>query len=99
MCESNVSWYVFFWDTLYLNIPSFDKRKANAKFRCSDHDLEIEKGRHKKIPREARLCKLCESDEIESEDHFLFTCNFYEDIKSKLKSFSPMTIYSLLANL
>ena len=46
----------------YLNISSFDKRKAIAKFRCSDHDLEIERGRHKRIPREARLCcKLCES--------------------------------------
>ena len=31
----------------YLNITSFEDRKAIAKFRCSDHTLQIEKGRHK----------------------------------------------------
>ena len=67
----------------YLHIPSFHKRKVIAKLRCSDHELEIEKGRHKKILRETRLCKLCDMGEIETEEHFLFECKFYEDIKMK----------------
>ena len=68
----------------YLHIPTFDKRKAIAKLRCSDHELEIEKGRHKNILRHARLCKLCDMSEIETEEHFLFECKFYEDIKMKI---------------
>ena len=43
----------------YLNISSYKKRRSIAKLRCSDHELEIEKGRHNKIPREERLCQLC----------------------------------------
>ena len=43
----------------YLNINKFETRKRISKLRCSDHDLEIEKGRHNKLPREARTCKLC----------------------------------------
>ena len=54
----------------YLELPDFTLRKNIAKFRCSDHALEIEKGRHKKIPREGRLCKVCKDKEIETEDHF-----------------------------
>ena len=68
----------------YLHTHTFDKRKAIAKLRCSDHELEIEKGRHKKILRQTRLCKLCDSGEIETEEHFLFECKFYDDIKRKI---------------
>ena len=65
----------------YLNLPNFAARKAIAKIRCSDHDLEIEKGRHRKIPREARLCKLCNKGYIETEVHFLIKCDYYNNIK------------------
>ena len=34
----------------YLIVTSnFERRKLITKFRCSDHDLIIEKGRHKKL--------------------------------------------------
>ena len=65
----------------YLNLPNFHTRKAIAQIRCSDHVLEIEKGRQKKIPRAYRLCKLCDKRVIESEVHFLVECDFYDDIK------------------
>ena len=65
----------------YINLPNFHIRKAIAQIRCSDHVLEIEKGRHKKIPRAYRLCKLCDKRVIESEVHFLVECDFYDDIK------------------
>ena len=67
----------------YLNISRFAKRKNIAKLRCSDHELEIEKGRHKKLPREARTCKVCHDDTVENEEHFLYECKFYEDIRTK----------------
>ena len=61
----------------HLNIENFDNRKVLVKFRCSDHSLEIEKGRHKKIPRTERFCKLCSTDILETEKHFLFECKVY----------------------
>ena len=39
-------------------IGDFYLRKILTKFRCSDHDLEIEIGRHKKIKLENRTCKI-----------------------------------------
>ena len=66
----------------YLNIPNFEIRKTIAKLRCSDHQLEIEKGRHKKIPREDRLCKLCSNKVVETEEHFLLQCSFYDALKA-----------------
>ena len=37
---------------------------------------EIEKGRHKKIPRENRFCTLCQNMEVEDEVHFILKCPF-----------------------
>ena len=65
----------------YLEIPNFSQRQAIAKLRCSDHKLEIEKGRHNKVPKEERLCRVCDSGEIETEEHFLIKCKFYDNLK------------------
>ena len=65
----------------YLEIPNFFQRQAIAKLRCSDHKLEIEKGRHNKVPKEERLCRVCDSGEIETEEHFLIKCKFYDILK------------------
>ena len=67
----------------YLDIPDFHIRKAITKFRCSDHVLEIEKGRHRKIPRAERKCKFCNKNAIVTEAHFLIECDFYDDIKHR----------------
>ena len=66
-----------------LNLPNFKHRKTMTKFRCSDHNLEVERGRHNKTPREERLCKMCDSGEIETEEHFLTRCNFFDNLKLK----------------
>ena len=45
-----------FCEESYLNLVSdFQLRKVITKFRCSDHPLEIEKGRHKKLKVEERI--------------------------------------------
>ena len=67
----------------YLQIPIFEARKLITKIRCSDHSLEIEKGRHLNIPREERICKVCNTGEVENEHHFLIKCNRYEHLKTK----------------
>ena len=50
-------------------------RQAIAKFRCSSHILEIERGRHTnpKTPVADRKCSCC--DVIEDEKHFLLICD------------------------
>ena len=61
----------------YLDIPNFEDRKSIARLRCSNHSLHIEQGRHRHIPRENRLCRLCPSKKVETEEHFLTECTFF----------------------
>ena len=65
------------------NLP-FAIRKAVAKFRCPNHKLNIEVGRHAGIPREFRTCSHClinnNSYQIEDEYHAFFKCSLYDDI-------------------
>ena len=68
---------------LSLTIPR-RLRKAIAKFRISNHELEIELGRHTNIEKQDRICKLCELNNlrcIEDEFHVLFECAAYNEIR------------------
>ena len=67
----------------YLSLPNFRDRQIITKFRCSNHPLEIERGRYRGKPRSERLCKLCTLNEIENEEHFLLSCPFYDYVKEK----------------
>ena len=65
------------------DIESFKMRKSITKFRCSNHKLEIEVGRHKGIASDERVCKLC-PNELETESHFLSKCTGYEKLRRKI---------------
>ena len=67
----------------YLEVLNFENRKEITKIRCSDHCLQIEKGRHKNIPRTDRICKVCDKSEIETEEHFLLKCSKYAFLRNK----------------
>ena len=67
----------------FLRLPAFEHRRNIAKIRCSDHKLEIEIGRHRDTPIENRICKLCPSKVIESEEHFLLNCEIFGSIRIK----------------
>ena len=73
----------------YLTIPSFQQRRHITKLRCSDHALEIEKGRHKKgntrTQTHERVCTLCKNGQVENEEHFLLKCNIYASVRRKYK--------------
>ena len=66
----------------------FSRRYSTTKFRISAHDLEIETGRYKNVPRNERFCHWCrtcmDKNVVEDENHVLFTCNLYANIRSKL---------------
>ena len=60
-----------------LTIKNPAERKILARFRVSNHNLMIELGRFKKTPREERLCKICQSGEVEDEHYFANSCEAY----------------------
>ena len=71
----------FFGKEQYLdNVQTFHLRKAITKFRCSDHNLEVEKGRHANKRMEERFCKAC-GKSIEDEIHFLNNCHSFKELR------------------
>ena len=72
----------------YLSMPlPYNYKRLLANFRCSGHDLMIEKGRHSNIDRASRFCKNCEAQNIyriEDEIHFLITCPMFADLRRQL---------------
>ena len=57
-----------------------------TRWRLSNHNLKIETGRYSvpKIPRELRICDIC--NEIEDEAHVIFKCPIYNPIRVKYKT-------------
>ena len=67
----------------YLEMLSFKSRQIITKFLSSNHRLRIETGRHTnpKIPRDERLCQLCDLSKVEDECHFILECPTYDSIR------------------
>ena len=63
--------------------PVLNTKRDYTKFRMSNHKLAVEKLRYTQpiVPREQRLCEFCDRNEIEDENHLLFSCNTYEDLR------------------
>ena len=61
-------------------------RVAITKLRTSSHVLEIERGRYQKpkVPRDLRLCRIC--NVVEDEEHFVTSCNINHGERSLLYS-------------
>ena len=69
-----------------LSIKCINSRNLLTKLQISAHDLLIETGRYtkpKKTPVENRLCRVCKSNNIEDEPHFILHCSFYNDLRKK----------------
>ena len=52
-------------------IPEFERIHI-TRYRTGSHNLQIEKGRHSRIPRENRLCT-CNND-VQTLSHVIFSC-------------------------
>ena len=69
----------------YLNLNiSWHVRSAFSKLRCGVLPLEIETGRYSRTELAHRICKLCDSNAIESEVHFLIQCPLYVDQRQRM---------------
>ncbi len=67
-------------------ITNVQLRQSLSRFRCSNHRLEVECGRHAKpesVPRRDRVCRLCSLGAVEDEDHLLLVCPAQYDICCK----------------
>ena len=75
----------FGFELYLLQIKDFRLRKSLSKLRLSSHTLSIESGRHckPKLVINERLCKFC-SNCIETEEHFLLHCPFYNEERERL---------------
>ena len=76
----------------YLQMQDRIARRTLAKFRCSDHTLEMEFGRHKGVPEKDRIYRRCSVNCIENDEHFLLTCNAYDEPHDKLCSFGNWSL-------
>jgi len=67
-------------------ITNVQLRQSLSRFKCSNHRLEVECGRHAKpesVPRKDRVCRLCPLGVVEDEDHLLLVCPAHHDIRCK----------------
>ena len=60
-------------------------RACLSRFRCSCHDLRIERDRYLPVavkpPRHLRTCLLCASNHVEDEHHLVFICPLYDSLR------------------
>ena len=52
-----------------------------TRWRLSCFDLKVETGRYRGIPREERLCPIC--NVLEDENHVIFNCRAYDNIRTQ----------------
>ena len=65
----------------YLNTgPQHYLRWALLRFRCSNHRLDIELGRHLNVPRDERACRFCRKPKLGDEYH-VFQCEAFMDLQ------------------
>ena len=73
--------YILFKDNLnfekyLINVSKFYYSK-NIKYRTGNHRLPVEAERWDDIPLNERKCKICTTDDIGDEYHYLFTYDFF----------------------
>ena len=65
----------------YLSMKNDEQRILLSKLRISNHNLEIERGRHRGLQAKERICKLC-LKEVEDEIHFLLKCEALQNVRT-----------------
>ena len=72
----------------YLILLPDNLRVVLTKFRCRNNKMPVEIGVRDNVPREQRICKLCDTGDIGDEFHYLFICkHFISHIKKYIQPF------------
>ena len=61
-----------------------------CRFRTVNHKLPLETGRYTRIPRNERICKMCNSGQLGDELHFCLECPALKELRIR---FLPAIIY------
>ena len=69
----------------YLSMGNRNLRIQMTKFRISNHNLEIERGRYRGLQATDRICNLCKNG-VEDEPHFLLKCKSLENERESILS-------------
>ena len=81
--------YDFMFEKYLIDLPDALKYIV-CKFRSVDHKLPIETGRYTRIPRNERVCKMCNSGQLGDEFHFCLECPALKELRN---TFLPANIY------
>ena len=79
---------------LQCNLPKYE-RSLISQLRLGVLPLRIETGRYSNLAINDRKCLLCNSNEIENEEHFMFSCNLYNSERQKLENTIGVNFNSL----
>jgi len=74
-------------------------RKALARFRCGNTQLEVVLGAWKGVPYAKRLCRGCDLGKVEDEEHLLLTYPNTQKVKEHFCSALSLTHTSTLVEL
>ena len=58
-------------------------RKIVTRWRLPSDKLKVETDRYSNVPRESRVCLLCNI--LEDESHVIFVCPIYQSVRSKFQ--------------
>ena len=73
---------------VYWEVPmSIAKLQRILRFRMGSHLLPIEQGRHLRLPRHRRVCRLCHTGALGDERHMLLECPALADLRDE---YSPL---------
>ena len=76
---------------LYIDhVSNPHQRKNILRLRAGCYYLRVEYGRYDKVDRENRLCLVCCSDEVETEEHFLLHCRALQPVRDRHKFNFPI---------
>ena len=67
--------------SIYDSFMTEEYRILISRWRLSCFDLKVETGRYRGVPREERICPICNI--LEDEDHVIFNCRAYESIRAQ----------------
>ncbi|KAH6554789.1 hypothetical protein KP509_1Z306500 [Ceratopteris richardii] len=83
--------FVHIFDEGFIEAPRYMQtylphhlRVVIGQLEVSSHQLEIERGQSRGVPRDERCCPVCEI-EVESEEHFVIRCRAYLDLRAQFQ--------------
>lgn len=65
------------------SFPSKGLKSLYCRFRAGTHGLAVDTGRLNGVPRDERLCLICNEGVVEDEAHFLFRCPAYSQLRDQ----------------